>query len=146
MALVAANIREAYTVPAGGTLTGQVVEDALSVTEVLLPKLVFINFHDSDAVTLTITRLTDLGVSGDPEDDGSVTESLVTDQSIAAGESYTYTPDFQNLVAAQSTPCVQHLLAFDNGGGSEDIIVQMFISGMVEEATRTTILQYERQT
>jgi len=141
--LAAVNTRVPFTVPAGGSLVGQVVEDSLAVDEVLQPRLVFTNFGSED-VDLTITRTLNLGVSANPEDDGSNTETVVSAQTIAAGESFTYTPDYQALLVHSDTPYVEHTLAFDGSATTVDNIIQMIISGTAEETTRTNILSYTR--
>lgn len=137
--------RIAFSVPIAGATAVYTLESNLNDDEVLNPSLVFVNFG-TEAVELTIVRRIDLGVSADPEDNGTLDETVVDAVSIAVGESYTYEPDFKNLIVKDSTPSVEHLITLDGSNLPTTAIniVQLFVSGQVEETSRTNILSYER--
>jgi len=142
--LAAYNGRISFLIPEDTALDPLGIEDNLeSVLEVLEPRLIFINFG-SETVELTITRTVNLGVSADPEDTGSVTETLVDGHALASGDSYTYTPNFHSLVVSETTPSITHYAAFDGTGTTTDNVVQLFVSGWVEETTRSNLLNYTR--
>lgn len=143
MALQAINNRHPYTVPHGDSLDDQVVENSLNVEELLLPKLIFYNTHDTQSVTLTLYYIIDLGISAVPEDNGTITITPVTAQPIAALTRYVYTPDFQSLKQYTSTPSITHYVTLANAG-AEDVIVQMIMSGVAEVATRVNILNFQK--
>lgn len=133
------------TIPVGAGLADLVLEDNLSVQQVIQPKILFVNTHPTVDVELTITRYTDLGVSSDPEDDGSFSTEVVSAQTVtAANGQFIYEPDL-NLHQDTTAPLVQHKVSISHADPAETPIVQIFVSGFTDVVTREKILNFTRQ-
>ena len=136
--------RVPVTVPVGAGIADLVLEDNLPLLQVLQPVLLFVNTHPTLAVTRTVTRRMDLGVSADPEDDGVFDTEVVSAITISAnGGEYIYEPPV-NLVQGTTAPLVQHLVDLSHLDVAETPIVQILVSGMSDIATRENILNFTR--
>lgn len=130
------------TIPVGGGVSNFVLENNVPVSKIILPKLLFINTHLTVAISLTIIRRINLGSSSDPEDDGIINTTVVS-QTISAGGTYTYTPDV-NMHVDVDTPYVQHILSASHADGVETPILQILVSGVYDATTRSNLLNFSR--
>lgn len=132
-----------FTVIPSTGISDSVLETALPVDQVLLPILVFINTHPTVPVVLTIVRRLDLGMSADPEDDGSFDVTVVDAQTVPAGGQLEVSIAL-NLLTNTDTPYVAHLLTMTHSDPDESAIVQLLVSGVYDDTTRTNILNFSR--
>lgn len=111
-----------------------ILEDSMSVSPVLIPKLLFLN-TSTQQIDLEVIFKLDYGESGDELATGSFEKSLLV-KTIDQGEYQEIKFQLANLSKFQVVPAITHTIVLSNAG-TEEAIVRFLLTGMFEELLHT---------